>query len=160
MLERARQVRRWTRRAGLLFILNDRPDLARLCEADGVHLGQDDLPVKEARRVLGHDALVGVSTHNIEQVRQAVLDGASYIGVGPTFPSGTKDFAELAGPEFIRAAAAETTLPSFAIGGIGLRTIDAAVAAGARRVAVSQAIARADDPRRVAAELLGALQKD
>jgi thiamine-phosphate pyrophosphorylase len=157
LLERARQVRRWTRQAGVLFILNDRPDLARLCEADGVHLGQDDLPVKEARRVLGPDALVGVSTHTIEQVRQAVLDGASYIGVGPTFPSGTKDFAALAGPEFIRAAAAETTLPAFAIGGINGKTVGAAVAAGARRVAVSQAIARADDPRRAAAEFLAAL---
>jgi thiamine-phosphate pyrophosphorylase len=158
LLERARQVRRWTRQAGVLFILNDRPDLARLCEADGVHLGQDDLPVKEARRVLGPDALVGVSTHNIEQVRQAVLDGASYVGVGPTFPSGTKDFAELAGPDFIRAAAVETTLPAFAIGGVNRETIGAAVAAGARRVAVSQAIARADDPRRAAAELLRALE--
>jgi thiamine-phosphate pyrophosphorylase len=157
LLERARQVRQWTRQAGALFILNDRPDLARLCEADGVHLGQDDLPVKEARRVLGPDALVGVSTHNIEQVRQAVLDGASYVGVGPTFRSGTKDFVELAGPDFIRAAAAETTLPAFAIGGINLETINEAVAAGARRVAVSQAIARADDPRRAAAELLQAL---
>ena len=158
LLERAREVRRWTRQAGALFILNDRPDLARLCEADGVHLGQDDLPVKEARRVLGPDALVGVSTHNLEQVRQAVLDGASYIGVGPTFPSGTKDFAALAGPDFIRAAVAETTLPAFAIGGINLETIGEAVAAGARRVAVSQAVARADDPRRAAAQLLRALQ--
>jgi thiamine-phosphate pyrophosphorylase len=158
LLGRARQVRRWTRQAGVLFILNDRPDLARLSEADGVHLGQDDLPVKEARRVLGPDALVGVSTHTIEQVRQAVLDGASYVGVGPTFPSGTKDFPELAGPDFIRAAAAETTLPAFAIGGINRKTIDAAVAAGARRVAVSQAIAQADDPRRAAAELLRALE--
>ncbi|HZY85535.1 MAG TPA: thiamine phosphate synthase [Gemmataceae bacterium] len=159
LLERARQVRQWTRQAGVLFILNDRPDLARLCEADGVHLGQDDLPVKEARRILGPDALVGVSTHNIEQVRQAVLDGASYIGVGPTFPSGTKNFAELAGPDFIRAAAAETTLPAFAIGGINRETIAKAVAAGAWRVAVSQAIARADDPRRAAAELLRLLER-
>jgi thiamine-phosphate pyrophosphorylase len=157
LLGRARQVRRWTRQAGALFILNDRPDLARLSEADGVHLGQDDLPVREARRVLGPDALVGVSTHNLDQVRQAALDGASYIGVGPTFPSGTKDFVELSGPDFIRAAAVETTLPAFAIGGINRETIAAAVAAGARRVAVSQAIARADDPRRAAAELLRAL---
>src|SRR5207248_6725982 len=92
LLERAREIRRWTREAGALFIVNDRPDIARLVEADGVHLGQDDLPVKEARRILGPDALIGVSTHDIEQLRQAVLDGASYIGVGPTFPSDTKDF--------------------------------------------------------------------
>ncbi len=157
LYDRARQVRHWTRQAGVLFILNDRPDLARLVEADGVHLGQEDLPVKEARRILGPDALIGVSTHNLDQVRQAVLDGASYLGVGPTFPSSTKDFADFPGPQFVREAMTETTLPAFVIGGVNLNTIDAAVAAGARRVAVSQVIARADDPRAVAATLLAAL---
>jgi thiamine-phosphate pyrophosphorylase len=157
LLERARQVRRWTRESGVLFIVNDRPDIARLVEADGVHLGQDDLPVKEARRILGTEALIGVSTHNLEQLRQAILDGASYVGVGPTFPSGTKDFAELAGLEFVRQAMAETTLPAFVIGGVNRDTIGAAVAAGARRVAVSAAITCADDPRAVAAALLAAL---
>ena len=158
LLERARQVREWTRKAGLLFILNDRADVARLVEADGVHLGQDDLPVKEARRVLGPGGLIGVSTHTTEQVRQAVLDGASYIGVGPTFPSGTKEFGRLAGLELVRQAAAETSLPAFVIGGVNLNTIAQAVAAGARRVAVSQAIAQASDPRSVAVQLLYALQ--
>jgi thiamine-phosphate pyrophosphorylase len=153
LLERARQLRHWTRQAGVLFLVNDRPDLARLVEADGVHLGQDDLPVKEARRILGSEALVGVSTHNVEQVRHAVLDGASYIGVGPTFPSGTKEFRELAGLDFVRAALAETTLPAFVIGGVNAQTIGDAVAAGARRVAVSQAVAAADSPRAAAAAL-------
>ena len=157
LLERALQVRRWTRQAGVLFIVNDRPDIARLVEADGVHLGQDDLPVKEARRILGPDALIGVSTHNIQQVRQAVLDGASYLGVGPAFPSGTKSFADFPGPEFIRQAVDETSLPAFVLGGVNSDTIAAAVAAGARRVAVSQAIARADDPRAAAGTLLAAL---
>ncbi len=155
--ERAREVRHWTRQAGVLFILNDRPDIARLVEADGVHLGQDDLPIKEARRILGPDALIGVSTHNLEQLRQAILDGASYVGVGPTFPSATKDFTDLAGPEFVRQALAETTLPAFVIGGVNPSTIDAVVAAGARRVAVGQAITAADDPRSVASALLAAL---
>src|SRR5206468_6231988 len=86
LLERARNVRRWTRKAGVLFIVNDRPDIARLVEADGVHLGQDDMPVREARRLLGLEAIIGVSTHSVEQVREAVLDGATYLGVGPTFP--------------------------------------------------------------------------
>jgi thiamine-phosphate pyrophosphorylase len=157
LLERARKVRRWTQKAGVLFILNDRPDVARLVGADGVHLGQDDLPVREARRILGPDSLIGVSTHTVEQLRQAVLDGASYVGVGPTFPSATKDFAELAGLEFVRRAAAETTLPAFVIGGVNAETIGAAVAAGARRVAVSAAVAGADDPRAEAAVLLAAL---
>ncbi len=160
LCERARQMRHWTRQAGVLFIVNDRPDIARLVEADGVHLGQDDLPVKEARRILGPDALIGVSTHNLDQVRQAILDGASYLGVGPTFPSGTKDFAHFPGLEFVRQTLAETTLPAFVIGGVNLKTIDAATAAGARRVAVSQEIAHADDPRAVASTLLAALPED
>src|SRR5207244_6391606 len=97
LLERARRVREWTRKAGVLFIMNDRPDVARLVEADGVHVGQDELGVKDARRILGAGPLIGVSTHSIDQVRQAVLDGASYIGVGPTFPGSTKSFAEFPG---------------------------------------------------------------
>jgi thiamine-phosphate pyrophosphorylase len=157
LLDRARQVRRWTRQAGVLFVMNDRPDIARLAEADAVHLGQEDLPVKDARRILGAEALIGVSTHNLAQVRQAVLDGASYLGVGPTFSSRTKDFEELAGLEFVRQAMATTSLPLFVIGGVNLETVGAAVGAGARRIAVSQAICQADDPRAIAAALRQAL---
>jgi len=113
--------------------------------------------VKEARRIVGPDALIGVSTHDVEQLRQAILDGASYVGVGPTFASGTKNFAELAGLDFVRRAATETSLPAFVIGGVTAKTVAAAAAAGARRVAVSQAICEADDPQAVAAELLRAL---
>ena len=157
LLERAQEVRRWTREAGVLLVVNDRPDVARVVGADGVHLGQDDLPVKEARRVLGPDALVGVSTHNVEQLRRAVLDGASYLGVGPAFPSRTKHFSELAGLEFVQSASAETALPAFVIGGVHLDTVGAAAAAGARRVAVSEAVCRAADPRAAAAALVQAL---
>lgn len=157
LLERARNVRRWTAQAGLLFIMNDRPDLARLIEADGIHLGQDDMPVREARRIAGPDAIIGVSTHNPEQVRQAVLDGASYIGIGPTFRSGTKEFGELAGLEFVKQATAETSLPAFVIGGVTAQNIDQAVQAGARRVAVSAAICQADEPRIAASTLRAAL---
>lgn len=153
-------MRHWTRKARVLFIVNDRPDIARLVEADGVHLGQEDLPVKDARRLLGLDALIGVSTHNLDQLRQAVLDGASYVGVGPTFASGTKEFAAFPGLDFVRQAAAETSLPAFVIGGIDPQTIGAAVAAGARRVAVGQAIARADDPRAAAVVLRQAFPPD
>jgi thiamine-phosphate pyrophosphorylase len=153
LLARARSVRRWTRQAGVLFIVNDRPDIARLAEADGVHLGQDDLSVRDARRILGPDALVGVSTHDPEQVRRAVRDGASYLGVGPVFPSGTKEFGAFPGLEFVRAAAAATTLPAFAIGGVGVANVGQVVAAGLRRVAVSGAVARSDDPQAVAAAL-------
>jgi thiamine-phosphate pyrophosphorylase len=157
LLRRARDVRRWTRRAGVLFIVNDRPDIARLAEADGVHLGQDDMPVREARRILGPDALIGVSTHNLKQVRRAVLEGASYIGVGPTFVSSTKSFDELAGLDFVRAATAETSLPAFVLGGVTADNIPQVVAAGGTRVAVSAAVAQADDPRTAAQVLRSAL---
>lgn len=156
LLNRARQMRQWTRKAGVLFVVNDRPDIARLCEADGVHLGQDDLSVKDARRILGHGPLIGVSTHSLEQVRKAVLDGADYLGVGPTFPSPTKSFAEFPGLEFVRAAFAETSLPAFALGGITPANIGEVVAAGARGVAVSSAVTTADDPEQAARLLLSA----
>lgn len=152
LLQRACQLRRWTREAGALFILNDRPDLARLCDADGVHVGQDDLPVREVRRIVGPDLLIGVSTHTPEQLRQAILDGADYVGVGPTFPSQTKEFESFAGLDFVRHAAAATSLPAFAIGGITLDNLDQVLASGLRRIAVGHAVCAADDPQQVAAE--------
>ncbi len=158
LLATARNVRRWTRQADALFIVNDRPDIARLAEADGVHLGQDDVPVKEARAILGPEAIVGVSTHSLDQVRQAILDGADYLGVGPTFPSSTKAFAAFPGLEFVREASRETSLPLFALGGIESANIAAVAAAGARRVAVSSCIAQADDPEAVARCLRTALE--
>jgi thiamine-phosphate pyrophosphorylase len=157
LLELARKVRLWTRKARTLFIVNDRPDIARLADADGVHLGQDDMSLKDARRVLGPKRLIGRSTHSLDQARAAVLDGASYIGVGPTFASETKKFDSLAGLEFIETVAKETSLPAFAIGGINCTNVGKVVAVGARRVAVSDAIAHADDPRRIAHELCRAL---
>lgn len=157
LIARARRMREWTRRAGVLFIVNDRPDIARLVEADGVHLGQDDLPVAAARRIVGPDAIIGVSTHNIEQVRRAVKDGADYLGVGPTFPSSTKQFEAFAGLDFVREVAEETTLPAFALGGISLANVAEVTAAGGTRIAVSAAIATADEPRGIATALKSAL---
>ncbi|GIW80269.1 MAG: hypothetical protein KatS3mg105_2076 [Gemmatales bacterium] len=153
----ALEVRRWTRAVGALFIVNDRPDIARLVHADGVHLGQDDMPVKEARRILGPRGLIGVSAHNLEQLRQAVLDGASYVGIGPVFPSGTKKFSALAGLDYVERAARETSLPAFALGGINAGNVAEVVKAGATRIAVSEAICKATDPRRAAADLRNAI---
>ena len=101
LLDRARQLRSLTREAETLCIINDRPDIAALARADGVHVGQEEISVKDARRIVGLQALVGVSTHSIEQARQAVLDGANYIGVGPTFPSATKSFEQFPGVELL-----------------------------------------------------------
>lgn len=158
LLEHARRVREWTRAAGALFVMNDRPDLAVLADADGVHVGQEELPVRDARRIVGPDRLVGVSTHTIEQVRQAVLDGADYLGVGPVFPSGTKHFETFAGLEFVRQAAEEIRLPWYAIGGITADRVPEVRAAGATRIAVSGAICNAERPGEAAAELLKRLR--
>ncbi|RUL85046.1 thiamine phosphate synthase [Tautonia sociabilis] len=151
VLQRAREVRILTARAGVRFIMNDRPDLARLASADGVHLGQDDVSVRDARRILGPNALIGVSTHEPSQLEAAIRDGANYLGVGPVFPSQTKDFEALAGLAFVRHAVEATGLPWFAIGGITEANLDQVLDAGASRIAVSSAVVRADRPRDAAA---------
>ena len=154
LLARARMLRALTRETPTLFIMNDRPDLAALSQADGVHIGQEELSVKDARRIVGPEMLVGVSTHNIEQARQAVLDGANYIGVGPTFPSATKQFEQFPGVELLKAVAAEIRLPAFAIGGIDRGNLPQVLAAGFSRIAVGAAVTSADDPKQAAKELL------
>ncbi len=159
LLESARRIRKWTREADALFIMNDRPDLAVLAEADGVHVGQDELSVREARRIVGPHRLVGVSTHTIEQARQAVLDGADYLGVGPCFATSTKSFDQLAGLDFVRQVAAEITLPWFAIGGISSANISAVRSAGATRAAVSSVICSSPTPGRAAVELIELLRQ-
>lgn len=153
LLEFAKAAREITAARGVLFIMNDRPDLAVLSGADGVHVGQEELSVHDARRILGPDKLVGVSTHSIEQARRAVIDGADYLGVGPTFPSRTKSFDEFAGVNFVAEVAREITLPWFAIGGITGDNLSQVQFAGGIGVAVSGAICQAEDPAREAALL-------
>lgn len=157
LVERARQLRRLTDPSDTLFVMNDRPDLAALARADGVHVGQEELAVKDARTIVGPDALVGVSVHSIEQARQAVLDGAGYLGVGPVFASGTKRFEEFPGPDLLRAVSGEIRLPAFAIGGITRENLPEVLRAGFRRIAVSGAITTSPDPAAAARELLAAL---
>lgn len=140
-----------------LFILNDRPDLAVLARADGVHVGQEELPVHDVRQIVGPNMLVGVSTHTIEQARQAVLDGANYLGCGPTFPSGTKHFGHFPGLDFLRQVAAEISLPAFAIGGITRDNVQQVLATGFTRIAVSGAIAASNNPGDEISALLDAL---
>ena len=158
LLARARNVRRWTRETNTLFLVNDRPDIARLADADGVHLGQVDLPVASARAILGPNKLVGVSTHTGEQIRSAVLAGADYLGVGPVFPSATKSFDRFPGLDFIRYTAEATSLPCFALGGISTSNVGEIVAAGMRRIAVASAITTVDEPRLAARQLATALE--
>ena len=146
LLERAQRLREFTVGTDTLLIVNDRPDVALLSQADGVHVGQEELTVKQVRTIVGPRMLIGVSTHSLDQARQAVLDGANYIGVGPTFASGTKTFAEFTGLELLRAVAAEIRLPAFAIGGIGLENIRDVLATGTTRVAVSGAVVSSPNP--------------
>jgi thiamine-phosphate pyrophosphorylase len=157
LLARAKVFRQLTRELGVLFVVNDRPDIAALADADGVHLGQDDLPVAAARRIVGPDVAIGVSTHTGDQVRQAVLAGADYLGVGPTFPSPTKAFDHFPGPGFVAEAVALTALPAFALGGVTARNVPDVVTAGGSRVAVASAVTAAADPRAAAAAILAAL---
>jgi thiamine-phosphate pyrophosphorylase len=158
LVDRAQAMKQALAGSHTLLIVNDRPDLALLAEADGVHLGQDDPAVKAARAILGPRALIGVSIHSLEQARRAVLAGASYLGVGPTFPSRTKPFAAFPGLELVRQVASEIRLPAFAIGGIDLDNVAQVRAAGLGRVAVSAAVVQASDPARAAAELLQRLR--
>ncbi|HBO45042.1 MAG TPA: thiamine phosphate synthase [Planctomycetaceae bacterium] len=146
LLERARLLREITQGSETLFVMNDRPDLALLARADGVHVGQEELPLKEVRSLVGAGTLIGVSVHSIEQARAAVLDGANYLGVGPTFPSGTKQFDQFPGPELLAAVAAEISLPAFAIGGIDRDNVVQVLATGIRRIAVSSAVITSDNP--------------
>jgi thiamine-phosphate pyrophosphorylase len=153
MLALGTKLRELTSAAGALLIVNDRADIAAACSADGVHLGQDDLPVAAARRLLAPGALVGKSTHTLDQARAAVAEGADYLGVGPMFATSTKDAGPLAGVECLRQVVGEVAIPHVAIGGITAGNVGELVAAGARRVAVCSAIIAAPDPQRAAAEI-------
>lgn len=133
---------------GVLFIVNDRCDLALAVDADGVHLGQGDLPLHLARQVMGPDKLIGVSTHNPEQVRTATEGGPDYLGFGPIFKPGSKsDHDPVVGIEGLKAIRPLTPLPIFAIGGITLDQVEAVIRAGANGVAVISAILKASDIR-------------
>jgi thiamine-phosphate pyrophosphorylase len=160
LLEAGERARERCRAAGALFLLNDRPDLAAACGADGVHVGQDDMPVARARAVVGPDAIVGLSTHSIQQAQTGAAGGADYIAVGPVHATPTKEGRPAIGLEPVRYAAAHVDLPWFAIGGIGPGTVDEVVAAGARRAVVVRALAEASDPEAVARGLRASLDGD
>ena len=131
-------------KAGVLFIVNDRCDLAMAVDADGVHLGQGDLPLDLARKVMGPDKLIGISTHNPDQVREATAGKPDYLGFGPIFKPGSKqDHHPVVGLEGLRAMRSLTSLPVFAIGGIQIDQAGEVMRAGANGVAVISAILKA-----------------
>jgi thiamine-phosphate pyrophosphorylase len=146
---------------GALLIVNDRADLALECGADGVHVGQDDDPLREVRDVVGADLLVGISTHSPEQVEMGLGSIADYLGVGPVHATPTKPGREPVGLELVRYAAAHgAAKPWFAIGGIDADNAPAVAEAGASRIAVVRAIRDAADPRAVAAALRATVTRD
>jgi thiamine-phosphate pyrophosphorylase len=145
LLEKAKRLREATRKHGALFIVNDHIDIALAVEADGIHLGQDDLPLREARQIMGN-RIIGISTHAIEEARQAEKDGADYIGVGPVYA--TKSKVDVVAPvttSYVQEVAAEIRIPWVAIGGIKLHNVDNVLAAGATRIcAISEIVGSSD----------------
>ncbi len=139
-------LRRRCREAGCLFIVNDRIDLALAIEADGVHVGQDDLPAREARRLLRPGMLLGVSTHDEDQARRARDDGADYVAVGSMFPTGSKAGFRLVGPDLLRRVRPHVAVPLVAIGGITVDNVAEVIRAGADAVAVISGVCAAPDP--------------
>jgi thiamine-phosphate pyrophosphorylase len=147
------------RAARVTFIVNDRVDLAVAVGADGVHLGQDDLPPRLARPLLRPGMILGVSTHSIEQARRAQADGADYVAVGSMFPTRTKADFELVGPALARAVRPEIRVPLVGIGGITPENVGEVIRAGADGVAVISAVCAARDPAAASADFLDAIRR-
>jgi len=157
LLDVARRCASTCRRLGVPFIVNDRPDIALLADADGVHLGQEDLPVADVRRIVGSDAVIGLSTHSRAQVDAARSSSVDYIGVGPIWATPTKPGRAAAGLELVRYAAAHAAVPFFAIGGIAPSTVADVIGAGAKSVSVLRWIAQSGEPRGAAQAMMRAL---
>lgn len=136
-----------------VFIVNDRVDIAYLSGADGVHLGQDDIDVESARKILGDNAIIGVSTHAPEQAKKAEADGADYIGAGPVFTTPTKPGRASVGLEYIKWVSENIKIPAFAIGGIDFSNVDSVLQTGIGRIAVVRAIINSANPKKSAEDL-------
>jgi thiamine-phosphate pyrophosphorylase len=142
----ASEIQPMARKFGSLFVVNDRVDVALVTGADGAHVGQDDLPAREARRLLPRPVILGVSVGSPEEARRAERDGADYLGAGPLFPTATKPEAgEALGIEGFARIARSVSIPVVAVGGISIDTVAAAIGAGAAGVAVVSAVVSADD---------------
>jgi thiamine-phosphate pyrophosphorylase len=160
LIAAAREFRAAAGAAGALFVLNDRPDLVAACGADGVHVGQDDGSVADARAIVGPELIVGRSTHAPSQGAEAEADpDVDYLAVGPVHATPTKPGRPAAGLAYVEWAAANVTKPWFAIGGLDAGNVDAVTARGARRIVVVRAIAGAADPEAAARALRTRLEE-
>jgi thiamine-phosphate pyrophosphorylase len=153
LLARARQLTALCREHGAMFIMNDRPDLARLAGADGVHVGQTDMSVADARRILGPDRLIGVSTHNPAQLADALTAAPDYVAVGPMYDSATKPQPHVPGPDLLQQALARTEIPIVAIGGITPARAGDLAAIGATCLCICSAVISQKDPEQAARSL-------
>ena len=153
LLDRAAVARDAARRAGALFVLNDRPDLALACGADGVHVGQDDVPPAVARAIVGPDAVVGLSTHAPAELDASAAEPVDYVSAGPVVPTPTKAGRPGTGLDYVRLAASRSAHPFFVTGGVDPDTLPGVLAAGATRVVVVRALTEAADPAAVARRL-------
>ncbi|MBD2605020.1 thiamine phosphate synthase [Scytonema hofmannii FACHB-248] len=158
-LEQAMKLRQLCHSYGALFIMNDRVDLALAVDADGVHLGQQDMPIAIARQLLGPQRLIGRSTTNSKEMQGAITDGADYIGVGPVYETPTKVGKAATGVEYVSYAAKNSPIPWFAIGGIDPNNINEVIDAGAERVAVVRSLMEAEQPTLVTQYLLSQLYR-
>jgi len=158
LFEAALALRALTRATGARLIVNDRPDVAAAVDADGVHLGQSDVPVAVARRLLGSERWIGVSTHDLAEARAAVAGGADYLGVGPVYATASKVGAlPPRGLDLVREVRALSDCPLVAVGGITPSTAPEVIAAGADSVAMIAALARAADPAAAVRDVLARL---
>lgn len=146
--ERALRLKRVTREAGVPLIINDRTDIMLAADADGLHVGQSDLPAAVARRLIGPDKILGVSAHNVEEAVRAEKDGADYLGVGAVFPTATKKDAESVSYETLKEICETVSVPVVAIGGIGEQNIGKLAGSGIRGIAVVSAIMNAENPEK------------
>lgn len=158
-LDTARKLRQQCLEYGAIFIVNDRIDLALAVDADGVHLGQQDIPIQVARQLLGSQRIIGRSTTNPEEMQRAIQEGADYIGVGPVYETPTKVGKAAAGLEYVRYAATHSPIPWFAIGGIDVNNVTDAIAAGAERIAVVRSLMQAEQPTLVTQYFLSQLSR-
>jgi thiamine-phosphate pyrophosphorylase len=152
--ETSRSLAKIAKDAHALFIVNDHADIALAIDADGVHLGQDDLPIAQARKLLGNNKLIGVSTHNEAQAQEAEQSGADYIGFGPVFATLTKDAGSAKGISGLRTIVSSVTVPVIAIGGIDQQNVRDVIEAGAAGAAVIGAVLKAEDIVIAAAEMI------
>lgn len=146
VLDKARKLRELTRKYDIPFIVNDHIDIALAVDADGIHLGQDDMPLHLARKIVGKDKIIGISTHRIQEAREAEQGGADYIGAGPIFPTNSKsDVVDPVTTSYLNEVVSEISIPFVAIGGIKLHNVADVVNSGANRICVISEVVGSGD---------------